>query len=120
MNNNKKRSDRQLPEEVIGLLSSIFFMPAIAAIGVLAAMLLPSITSFRGMDVTRLFWVGVATGISGVILLFLARLPLYRQRRFWTFGPRELDRFHRRLYWLAYLVVLASLGLLLIVWFKVR
>jgi hypothetical protein len=118
--NNKKQSDRQLPEEVLGFLSSIFFMPAIAAIAVLAAMILLSITSFRGMDITRLFWAGLAAGISGVILLFLARLPLYRQRRFWTFGSRGLDRFHRRLYWLAYLVELTSIGLLLIVWFKVR
>jgi hypothetical protein len=117
---NKKGSDWRLPEEVLGFLGSIFFLPVIAAIAVLSAMLLPSITSLQRMDITRLFWVGFAAGISGVILLFFARLPLYRQRRFWTFGPRELDRFHRRLYWSAYLVVLASIGLLVIVWLRVR
>src|SRR5438132_12105233 len=98
----KKRSDWYLPEEVLGLLSTIFLMPAIAVIAVLTATLLPSITSLRGMDISRLFWVGLAAGILGLVLLFLARFPLYGQRRFWTFGPRELDRFHRRLYWLAY------------------
>jgi len=108
-----KRSNWHLPEEVLGFLSSIFFMPVIAAIAVLAAMLLPSITS---LGVTRIFWIGLAAGILGTVLLFLARLPLYRQRRFWTFGPGELDDFHRRLYWLAYLVVLVSMGLLFVLW----
>lgn len=114
---NKKR---HLPEEVLGFLSSIFFMPLVAVIAILASMLLPPITTLRRVDVTGLFAVGLAAGVIGIIFLFFARLPLYRQRRFLTFGPRELDRFHRRLYWLAYLFVLASLGLLVIVWFRVR
>ena len=113
----KKRSDWYLPEEVLGLLSTIFFVPAIA---VLAALLLPAITFLHVADVTRLFSLGLRAGISGIALLFFARLPLYRQRRFWTFGPRELDRFHRRLYWLAYLFVIASILFLVIVWFRVR
>jgi hypothetical protein len=116
----KKRSDWYLPEEVLGFLASIFLMPAIGVIAGLTAMLLLSATSLRNMDVARLFWAGLGTGIFGVVLLFLARLPLYRQRRFWTFGPRELDRSHRRLYWLAYLFVLASIGLLAVIWFGVR
>jgi hypothetical protein len=115
-----KRSDWHLPEEVLGFLSSIFVMPIIAAIAMLAAMLLPSITSLRGVVITRLFWIGLAAGVFGTVLLFLARVPLYRQRRFWTFGPRELDRFHRRLYWLAYLVVIVSVGLLVIVWLRLK
>ena len=115
-----KRSDRHLPEEVIGFLSSVLFMPAIAVIGLLTATLLPPVTSLRGEVITRLYWVGMAAGVLGIVLLFVARLPLYRQRRFWTFGPRALDRFHRRLYWLAYLVVLVSIGLFVIVWFRVR
>jgi hypothetical protein len=116
----KKRSDWYLPEEVLGFLSSIFFMPIVAAIAMLTAMLLPSITTLQRVDVIALFSVGLVAGVCGIILLFFARLPLYRQRRFLTFGPRELDRFHRRLYWLAYLFVLASIGLLVIVWFRVR
>ena len=113
----KKRSDWYLPEEVLGLLSTLFLVPAIA---VLAGLLLPSITTLQHADVSRLFSVGLAAGVCGVVLLFFARLPLYRQRRSFAFGPRELDRFHRRLYWMAYLVVLASIGLLVIVWFRMR
>jgi hypothetical protein len=115
-----KRSDWHLPEEVIGFLSSVFFMPVSAVIALLAATLLPSITSLRGMVLTRLFWIGLAAGIVGTVLLFLARIPRYRQRRFLTFGPRELDRLHRRLYWLAYLVVFVSIGLFVVVWFGIR
>jgi hypothetical protein len=114
---NKKQ---HLPEEVLGLLSSIFFLPLVATIAILTSTLLPSITTLQRVDITRLFAIGLAAGVVGIIVLFFARLPLYRQRRFLTFGPRELDRFHRRLYWLAYLFVLASIGLLVIVWFRLR
>jgi hypothetical protein len=56
----------------------------------------------------------------GIFLLFFSRLPLYRQRRFWTFGPRELPAFNRKLYWLAYLFFVASILLLLTIWLKVK
>jgi hypothetical protein len=119
MHMSKNRSDWHLPEEVLGLLS-IVFMPIVAAIAMLAATLLPPVTTLQRVDITALFLVGLVAGVCGIILLFFAKLPLYRQQRFLTFGPRELDRFHRRLYWLAYLVVLASIGLLVVVWFRLR
>ena len=49
----------------------------------------------------------------GIVLLFAAKLPLYRQRRFFTFGPRSLDERHRRLYQLGYRFI--AVGLLLMV-----
>ena len=113
-----QQTNRRLPQEVLGLLSTVLLMPATAVILVLSAMLLPPISSLRGVDSARLFWIGLTAGIIGIVFLFFARLPLYRRRRFWTFGPRELDSFHRRLYWLAYLIVLVSIGLLVVVWFK--
>ncbi len=67
-----------------------------------------------------MYGLGVGAGILGVLLLLLARLPLYRERRFWTVGPRELDRKHRRFYWLAYACVASSLVLLLVVWLGTR
>lgn len=60
-------------------------------------------------------FVGFATAVglacAGVVLLFLARLPLYRQGRFSQFGPRGLDPGHRRLYRRAWLLVLTGMGL---------
>jgi hypothetical protein len=54
----------------------------------------------------------------GTGLLFAARLPLYKQGRFWTIGPKQLDRKHRRIYRLAHIFVAASLVLLGAVWLK--
>jgi hypothetical protein len=63
--------------------------------------------------------VAVALGVIGVSLLAWARMPLYRQRRFFTFGSRALDDRHKRLYRWAYrfivpCVLLLSLILLLV------
>jgi hypothetical protein len=82
-------------------------------IGVLASILLPVLQRVRRADSWSVFGVAVAASIVGVVLLFLARLPLYRQRQFFTFGPRLLDASHRRLYWLAYIFVAVSVFLLL-------
>lgn len=65
-----------------------------------------------------LIWIGFASAIIGVVLLFLARLPLYRQGRFLTIGPRDLDESHRRLYFWAYRFLIPSVCLLisLLIW----
>ena len=95
----------------------MFIVPAIA---MLVASILPAIAYLHNADVTRLFSVGLGAGAFGIVLLFFARFPLYRQRRFWIFGPRELDRFHRRLYWLGYFFVVTSIIVLVTIWFRVR
>jgi hypothetical protein len=113
----KKPSDWYFPADLGCLLFSWVW---IALITILAGGILPLISELRSGDVSGIFYTALGFACSGTILLLLARLPLYRQRRFWTFGPRELDQFHRRLYWLAYLAVIASIGLLVIVWFRLR
>lgn len=55
----------------------------------------------RTGDITIPVVAMLSAGI-GIVLLFLARLPLYRQRRFFAFGPKLLDESHRRLYRWAY------------------
>jgi hypothetical protein len=65
-----------------------------------------------------LYGFGLGAGVIGAVLLFVARLPLYKQRRFWTIGPMQLDRKLRRIYWLAYAFVVASLLLLGVVWLR--
>jgi hypothetical protein len=59
------------------------------------------------------FWVAVVIGVLGTMLLFFARLPLDRQGRFLSFGPRELDEKHRKIYWWAYGFIGASIYLLI-------
>jgi multisubunit Na+/H+ antiporter MnhB subunit len=59
-----------------------------------------------------LFRPALALGGAGAILLFCARLPLYRQRRFFTIGPKELHGVYRKLYLAAYTCIVPSVILL--------
>ena len=102
-----------VPPDALALL----LIPLIA---VLAGVLLPLVARLKTTEVSTLYGVGVGAGILGALLLVLARLPLYRERRFWTVGPRQLDRKHRRFYWLAYACIAASLLLLSVVWLRTR
>ena len=100
-------------------LSALPFL-LIPCIAVLAGVLLPILARLKTAEVTSLYGIGVGTGVLGGLLLMFARLPLYRERRFWTAGPQHLDRKHRRLYWLAYTFVAGSLLLLMVVWLRTR
>jgi hypothetical protein len=87
---------------------------------ILAGTLLPVLSRLKTADVFDLFWIGLGLGLLGTVLLFFARLPLYRQRRFWTLGPGALPRFHRKLYWLAYTAVFIAVLLLSVVWLRIK
>jgi hypothetical protein len=105
----KRNSDWYMPSDWRWILGLQFGVPCVA---VLAGLLLPFVARLKTADVRALYGVGLAAGIIGVALLFLARLPLYKEREFWTAGPKDLDRKHRRIYWMAYVFVAASLTLL--------
>ena len=77
--------------------------------------LLLAMSVVEAADARQFYMTGLGSGIVGIVILFFARLPLYREGRFFIFGPRALDRKHRRLYWLAYVFVAASLLLFLVV-----
>lgn len=85
---------------------------------VLSSMLLPVVARLKTADVTTFYGVAVAVGVLGIVLLFVARLLLYRQHKFWTVGPRQLDHKHRWFYWSAYAAAGLSLVLLWIVWLR--
>jgi hypothetical protein len=116
---NKQTTNQGLPAEVLGFLWTLFPVTIILP-GILVSMLLPAITGRQPAEVVRLYWVGLAAGAVGAVLLFFARLPLYRQRRFFAVGRRSLDPLHRRLYWIAYLCVGAGVVCLGIVWLSSR
>jgi hypothetical protein len=113
----KKLSDWYVPPDWVFQFSLLLVIPGIA---ILAGIFLPVLSFIKNKDALILFYVALGTSSLGSILLFFARLPFYRQRRFWTFGPRELPAFNRKLYWLAYLFVIASVLLFLIVWLKIK
>jgi len=109
----KKSSDWYVPPDWLLVL----ILPANA---ILACILLPALSYLKAADALNLFYSGLGIGSLGIVLLFFARFPLYRQHKFLTFGPRELPAVHRKLYWLAYLFVVASVLLLAVVWLKVK
>ena len=114
---NKKSSDWYVPPDIAFLFSIYFILPIIM---VLSGMLLPLLARFKSGDLVGVFYSALALGAVGTVLLFFARLPLYRKRQFLTFGPSQLSGIHRRLYWLAYLFVAVSILLLVLIWLRLR
>jgi len=91
----------------------LFFLFGPVILAILVMILLPVLQLLGRADSWAVFAGAATAGVVGVLLLFLARLPLYRQRQFFTFGPRLLDTRHRRLYRLAYWFIGVSVALLL-------
>lgn len=57
----------------------------------------------------RVWWGGVMVAVAGAALILHAKLPLYRERRFFTFGSRALPEDRRRWYrWGYYCLALAG------------
>jgi len=110
-----KKSDWKFPAD-LAVLSGL----PVLVIAYLVGSFFSLIDRLNGVNAVALFWTGLGLGSLGVALLFFARLPLYRQRQFLTFGPKALPAFHRKLYWSAYLSILAGMLLLEIVWLRVR
>lgn len=108
-----RESNSQIPTDWLWHLGLLVM--ALGAV-LLSSILLPVLDRLRSPDLEILYGCGVGAGALSVVFLFLARLPVYRQRRFWTVGPRELDRKHRCFYWLAYGLLTISLLALAIVW----
>jgi hypothetical protein len=105
----KKLSDWYIPPELIGMFLFLF----VPLIGILCAMLLPLLNQARNRGDTTLVYAALLFGITGIVLLFFARLPLYKQRKFFTFGSRTLDAPHRKLYRWAYVFVGACILLMI-------
>ena len=110
-----KKSDWKFPAD-LAVLSGF----PVLILAYLAGSFFSLINHLATANMVALFWTGLGLGCLGIVLLYLARLPLYRQRQFLTFGPRALPPFHRKLYWSAYISVLAGILLLEIVWLRAR
>jgi hypothetical protein len=84
---------------------------------VLIAMVLTSqlFSFFSRLTGTPWIWcyfTGLVVAALGVSLLFYAKLPLYRQRRFFTFGSRALPEERRPFYRWGYRCVIIGAALL--------
>ncbi len=103
------RSKGYVPRDWLVLLGLQVIIPAI---GIIAACFLVALFRARQGDLT-LLWIALALGVTGVVLLFVARLPLYRQGKFFTFGSEDLPETHRRIYRIAYVFIILSVLLIL-------
>lgn len=107
-----------------GFLSSdwkffIALQLAIPAVVVVSGVLLPLLAGVRQGDLTSV-WLSLAWVLLGIVLLFVAKWPLYRQGRYFTFGSTPLPEGRRPLYRLGYVFVVAGLLLMLLLWSAVR
>jgi len=104
-------SDRQLrfPPDIAALCGLYWIVLPISVLGVF---IFPAFLRARNEGDLTILCVATGMGIVGVSLLFWARLPLYRERRFFTMGPRHLDARHKRIYWIAWTLILTSIGFL--------
>ena len=105
----RKFSDWYVPPDI----AFIYALPfTIICVAVLSEILLPLISRARGKGDLILLYIAFVLGVVGIVLLALAKLPLYHQRRFFTFGSRALDEGHRRLYRRAYCFIVISVLLM--------
>jgi hypothetical protein len=58
-------------------------------------------------------WIAAILAAVGIVLLFLARLPLYRQGRYFAFGSKALPAGHRKVYRIAYDFIGVSVAMML-------
>lgn len=95
----------------------VWGMFVIALIAILQAVLLSFISSPTGAIWCYITALGVAA--LGVSLIAYAKLPLYRQRRFLTFGTRPLPGGRRSFYRWGYCCVAVAVALLFcLMWAK--
>ncbi len=112
----RDRSGGHIPKDwrsILGLqLAPVAFL-------ILVSSLLPILAGARQGDLT-LFWIPLASSLVGIVLLFAAKWPLYRQGMYFTFGPKGLPEPRRKVYWTAYAFVGVSLLTALLLWGAVR
>ena len=74
------------------------------------------LTFFTGLTGARWVWcyaIALAVAVIGASLIFFAKLPLYRERRFFTFGSRALPEQRRPFYRWGYRCAIFAVALFL-------
>jgi hypothetical protein len=99
------------------VLLTICFGPTI--VGLVLACLLPALFRARQGDPTLALTAAVCA-LTGIALLLIAKLPLYRRGKFLTFGLGALPGWYRTVYAVAYVFLGLSIGLLLLLLAVVR
>ncbi len=110
---NRKSSGGHIPPD------HLFWLVELGLV-LLVVLLAPNVYTARRTGDPVLLILGLGLGTLGVVLLLVARTPLYRQRRFLAVGPRELPGGYRKLYYAAYCCLVPSVLLLAVLALFVR
>ena len=90
-----------------------YWFLGIGVSGVLASLVLSFFSRLTGTPWIWCYGVGLFVAVVGVALLFYSKLPLYQQRRFFTFGRAALLEGRRSFYRWGYRCVGFAVALLL-------
>jgi hypothetical protein len=71
---------------------------AVAVAGIITTWAFNFFTRITGLPWIYCYLIGIGVAALGAGLIFYAKLPLYRERRFFTFGPRALPEQRRPFY----------------------
>jgi hypothetical protein len=101
----KRSDDWFFPPDMAAVLAPIWV--TIATIYITSA-----VSWAKAFGDTSLFHLALWLGAIGSATLLLACLPRYRRGRFFTMGPQDLSGWHRKLYFVAYALIVPSFVLL--------
>jgi hypothetical protein len=90
----------------------VWGLVTLAVVGVLVTRVLDFFERLSGMPWILGFFISIGVSALGISLIFYAKFPLYRERRFFTFGPRAVREQRRPFYRWGY--ACAFLGALLL------
>jgi hypothetical protein len=105
--------DYQRQSNGLGTFFEHYWFLVIAVSALVVSLLLSFFTRLTGTPWIWCYGVGLFVAAVGVVLIFYSKLPLYRQRRFFTFGSAALPEGRRSFYRRGYRCVLFAIALLL-------
>ncbi len=90
-----------------------YWFLVIVVSALVASQLLSMFTRLSGTPWIWCYGVGLFAATVGVALIFYSKLPLYRQRRFFTFGSGAISESRRPFYRWGYRCIVFAVALLL-------
>lgn len=105
------KSDWKFPQDMLFILA-LWAGPVIGVTFMVC--FFHGIANARRGDPT-IYWIAFGLAVFGLALLFIAKLPLYRQGKFLTFGSKELPEKYKGIYRIAYYLIVASVVIMLLI-----
>ena len=108
----KARTNREWVWPPLDQIFSVWSIPVAALIGYLFSEAFSIFAGLAGTTWMACYSIALLLGATGIGLILFAKLPLYREHRFFTFGPGVVPAERRKIYHLGYWCVAFSVALL--------